>query len=92
MKLSTSTGDLLKYASSLGDTVRFFKDTPFRYLNLEQDTAPYFLCRELIPGYLNGVTGVYGPPEGYFVDEAACEEFDRSFPPKVKLKLPGQLV
>ena len=52
----------------------------------------FFLCRELIPGYLNGVTGVYGPPEGYFVDEAACEEFDRSFPPKVKLKLPGQLV
>lgn len=44
MKLSTSTGDLLKYASSLGDAVRLFKDTPFRYLNLEQDTAPYFLC------------------------------------------------
>lgn len=24
-------------------------------------------------------------------DEAAAEEFDRSFPPKEKLKLPGQL-
>ena len=52
----------------------------------------FFLCRELIDGYLDGITGVYGPPEGYFVSEEACEVFDRAFPPKVKLKLPGQLV
>ena len=26
------------------------------------------------------------------VSEEACEVFDRAFPPKVKLKLPGQLV
>ena len=54
----------------------------------------FFLCRELIPGYLAGVTGVYGPPEGYFVGERepqAFEAFDALFPPKVKLKLPGQL-
>ena len=50
-----------------------------------------FLCRELIPGYLRGITGEYGPPEGYFVDQQAAEEFDQTFPPKVKLKLPGQL-
>lgn len=49
MKLSTSTGDLLKYASSLGDAVRLFKDTPFRYINLEQDTADYFLCQSDAP-------------------------------------------
>ncbi len=52
----------------------------------------FFLCKELIPGYLNGVTGVYAPPKGYFVDEQEAEEFDKQFPPKVKLKLPGQLV
>lgn len=53
---------------------------------------PYFLVRELKEGYLNGVTGTYRPPEGYFVDEEEAEQFDKSFPPKEKLKLPGQLV
>ena len=49
------------------------------------------LLRELIDGYLDGVTGVYHTPQGYFVDEAAAEAFDQNFPPKEKLKLPGQL-
>ena len=51
----------------------------------------FFLCRELIPGYLDGTTGVYSPPAGYFVDEQAAEEFDKAFPPKKKEKLPGQI-
>ena len=51
----------------------------------------FFLCRELIPGYLHGVTGVYLTPPGYYVSDAAVEAFDQSFPPKIKLKLPGQL-
>lgn len=51
----------------------------------------FFLCQELIPGYLTGITGEYAPPQGYFVDEDACEEFDKAFPPKVKQTLPGQL-
>ena len=68
------------------------RDKGLRYRDLPEGADDsFFLCRELIPGYLDGVTGVYGPPEGYFVSEAACEEFDRHFPPKVKLKLPGQL-
>ena len=63
-----------------------------RYHGLPEGAdSSFFLCQELIPGYLDGITGEYGPPQGYFVDEAACEEFDRSFPPKEKLKLPGQL-
>ena len=53
--------------------------------------ASFFLCKELTPGFLDGITGVYGPPEGYFVNEAAAEEFDRQFAPKEKLRLPGQL-
>lgn len=57
----------------------------------EGEDAPFFLCKELRPGYLSGITGVYTPPQGYFVDEAEVEEFDKSFPPKEKLKLPGQL-
>ena len=51
----------------------------------------FFLCRELIPGYLDGVTGVYQTPKGYYVDDAEVEEFDRGFPPKQKQKLPGQI-
>lgn len=52
----------------------------------------FFLCKELAAGYLNGVTGEYSTPAGYFVDEAAAEEFDKRFPPKEKLKLDGQII
>ena len=63
-----------------------------RYHGLpEGEDASFFLCRELIPGYLDGITGEYAPPKGYFVDEKAAGEFDKIFPPKEKLKLPGQL-
>ena len=63
-----------------------------RYHGLpEGEDASFFLCRELILGYLDGITGEYTPPKGYFVDEKAAEEFDKIFPPKEKLKLPGQL-
>ena len=57
----------------------------------EGEDASFFLCKELIKGYLDGITGEYTPPEGYFVDEASAEEFDKQFPKKEKLKLPGQL-
>lgn len=57
----------------------------------EGEDASFFLCKELIKGYLDGITGEYTPPEGYFVDEALAEEFDKQFPKKEKLKLPGQL-
>ena len=63
-----------------------------RYHGLPEGAdASFFLCKELIPGYLNGITGEYATPAGYFVDENECEEFDKAFPPKEKLKLPGQL-
>ena len=63
-----------------------------RYHGLPEGAdASFFLCKELIPGYLCGVTGVYTPPAGYFVDEAEAEAFDKAFPPKTKLRLPGQL-
>ncbi len=63
-----------------------------RYHGLpEGEDASFFLCKELIPGYLDGVTGEYATPAGYFVDEAEAEKFDKAFPYKEKLKLPGQL-
>lgn len=63
-----------------------------RYHGLpEGEDASFFLCKELVPGYLEGITGEYATPEGYFVDEEKAEEFDKAFPSKQKLKLPGQL-
>lgn len=63
-----------------------------RYHGLpEGEDASFFLCKELEEGYLNGITGEYTTPGGYFVSEEEAEEFDRNFPPKEKLKLPGQL-
>ncbi len=63
-----------------------------RYHDLPEDAdASFFLCRELILGYLDGITGVYQTPAGYYVKNDEVEEFDSQFPPKEKLKLPGQL-
>ena len=56
--------------------------------------VPYFLAKELVPGYLGGAEGTYCPPEGYFVAEKnpeAFEAYEAQFPPKQKLVLPGQL-
>ena len=63
-----------------------------RYHDLPEGAdASFFLCRELIPGYLDGITGVYQTPRGYYVDDADVAEFDKGFPPKEKQKLPGQI-
>lgn len=66
-----------------------------RYHDLPEGAdASFFLCKELLPGYLSGVTGEYAPPAGYFAAERereAFERYDAQFPPKEKLKLPGQL-
>lgn len=63
-----------------------------RYHGLPEDEdTSFFLCKELIPGYLDNITGEYATPVGYFVDEKKTEEFDKTFPYKEKKKLPGQL-
>lgn len=70
----------------------FASNFGIRYHGLpEGEDASFFLCKELEEGYLNGITGEYATPQGYFVDENKAEEFDKNFPPKEKLKLPGQL-
>ncbi len=63
-----------------------------RYHDLPEDAdSSFFLCKELIAGYFDGITGVYRTPEGYYVKDCDVEEFDREFPQKEKLRLPGQL-
>ncbi|MBR0481779.1 MAG: N-acetyltransferase [Firmicutes bacterium] len=64
-----------------------------RYHDLPEDAdSSFFLCRELKPGYLDGITGVYQTPAGYYVDDRDVDEFDKDFPPMEKLKLPGQIL
>jgi len=71
----------------------YSKKFGIRYNELpEEADTHFFLCKELLPGYLSGITGRYVTPEGYYVNEKEAEDFDKSFPPKEKLKLPGQLV
>ena len=51
----------------------------------------FFLCKELIPGFLDDVTGVYQTPQGYYVKDEDVDAFDKEFPTKEKQKLPGQI-
>ena len=62
------------------------------YAEPREAVVPYLLLKQLQEGFLDGVTGIYRTPAGYFVDDVEAEAFDRQFPPKVKRKLPGQLV
>ena len=83
------TGDLAFYGKS------GFVPAKTRGIRYADDPeADYFLLRELIPGFLDGVSGAYRDPEGYFACERDPEgfaAFEAAFPPKEKRKLPGQL-
>lgn len=82
-------GNINFYGKSGFDYARNFG---IRYHGLEEGTDDsFFLCKELEPGYLNGIAGEYATPAVYFVDEKQAEAFDKSFPPKEKLRLGGQL-
>ena len=82
-------GNIGFYGKSGFDYARKFG---IRYHDLPEGADDsFFLCRELIPGYLKGVTGVYQTPPGYYVEEADVEEFDKGFPAKERQKLPGQI-
>ncbi|MCQ2472327.1 MAG: N-acetyltransferase [Clostridia bacterium] len=71
---------------------QFARNFGIRYHGLPEGADDsFFLCKELKKGYLNGVSGVYHTPQGYFVDDAEVEEFDKTFPEKQKLKLPTQI-
>ena len=86
-------GNILFYGKS---GFRYASDYGIRYHGLpEGEDASFFLCKELIDGYLDHITGEYATPDGYFVCEKEPDTFsayEASFPYKEKLKLPGQLV
>ncbi|EGW40129.1 GNAT family N-acetyltransferase [Desulfosporosinus sp. OT] len=48
----------------------------------------YCLLKELKDGFLEGITGTYHTPQGYFVDENEVEKFDSHFPAKEKRSFP----
>lgn len=83
------TGNIMFYGKS------GFVPAKTKGVRYEDDPdADYFLIKELVPGFLNGISGTYKDPDGYFVckrDPEGFERFEATFPPKQKLKLPGQL-
>ena len=82
-------GNIDFYGKSGFDYARNFG---IRYHDLPEGADDsFFLCKELIHGYLDGVKGVYQTPAGYYVNDAEVDEFDKTFSPKEKLKLPGQI-
>ena len=82
-------GNIMFYGKSGFDYARNFG---IRYHDLpEGEDDSFFLCKELIQGYLDSVTGIYRTPQGYYVKDSDVEEFDKRFPAKEKLKLPGQI-
>lgn len=84
------TGNINFYGKS-GFVVAKKKDV---FYHADPD-ADYFLIKELIPGFLDQVKeaggGTFKEPDGYFIDSKKSEEFDSQFPPKEKLRLPGQI-
>ena len=62
------------------------------YADLPRDEeAPFFMVKELRPGFLYGVTGSCRESEGYSADSREVDTFDSTFSPKEKRKLPCQL-
>ena len=83
------TGNILFYGKS-GFVPAKTKGVRYAY----DPDADYLLVKELISGFLDGISGTYKDPDGYFVCEKnpeAFERFEASFPKKEKQKLPGQL-
>ena len=82
-------GNIAFYGKSGFDYASKFN---IRYHDLPEGAdSSFFLCKELITGYLDGITGVYQTPAGYYISDSDVEEFDKNFQHKEKLKLPGQI-
>ncbi len=63
-----------------------------RYHGLPEGAdASFFLAKELVPGFFDGITGEYATPDVYMVTEEDANEFDKHFEPREKLRLSGQL-
>ena len=83
------TGNILFYGKS-GFVPA--KELGVRYA--DDPEADYFLIKELTPGFLDGVSGTYRDPQGYFVcetDPNGFAQYEAGFPKKEAQALPGQL-
>lgn len=62
------------------------------YFGMEENAdCSFFLCKELKANSLQNFKGIYKVPTVYFIDEKEAIEYDKKFPYKEKLVLPGQL-
>lgn len=79
-----------EYYNRFGFVPAYSKNVYYQGMSRDQE-FPYFMIQELKHGYLDGAVGTYTDPEGYLVSQEDVDAFDTHFPPKLKLKLPGQL-
>lgn len=83
------TGNILFYGKS-----DFMVGKEKGIIYQDDPSADYFLIKELIPDFLNGVKGTYKDLDGYFIaeiDKKGFSTFEATFPKKEKLVLPDQL-
>ncbi len=59
-------------------------------LSMEEE-AGFFMALPLQAGALEGVNGLFVESKLYEVDKAAFEAYDKGFPERKKMRLPGQL-
>ena len=75
--------------------VEFARNFNIRYHDLPANADDsFFLCKELVEGYLGKIGGEYRTPEIYFCAEKNPDDFnkfDSTFPQKEKKVLPGQI-
>ncbi|MBL6503994.1 hypothetical protein J5575_05205 [Streptococcus suis] len=69
----------------------FFKGKEVGIRYQADPEADYFLVKLFRPEVLAGRDWWFTDPPGYTVDQSVLEEFDKTFPYKEKLVLPGQL-
>mgnify|MGYP000805069706 CR=1 FL=1 len=87
------TGDVAFYRR-FGFTYAGEFSIRYRDADPNDTVVPYFLVKELQPGFLTGVRGTYVDPVVYFAAQRFEKDFKRfeaTFPAKDAKVLPGQL-
>lgn len=87
------TGDVAFYRR-FGFTYAGEFSIRYRDADSNDPVVPYFLAKELQPGFLTGVRGTYVDPVVYFAAQRFEKDFKRfeaTFPAKDAKVLPGQL-
>lgn len=93
VKVLAITGNIDFYGKS-GFVTASSRQIRYADAEPEDEVVPYFLIKELEPGFLDSIRGTYRDSKPYFVAEEHPEDFeafDATFPVKEKKTLPGQL-